>query len=206
MSSIKEIWHYSFSSLTRHGLIHNQINRFVPPGFVSPKFPLVHSQDKMVFPFKFLFLGQMTQAAEFRQSCWQGLEKNPYTANQLEKTYGVTTEADWQDIATRVPQVVFLNIHRLKMAEAPLESFRLTTLLSLGAVVVTQASIQADLDAFEGIVIVEKDMCGATWSQQTTDLLGSPDKLDAWRNRSRALFKERFDPKLLLTTAGVWSE
>ena len=204
----QEIWYYSSTGMpkgdTTAGPAGHLSHRYVPPGATTPTYPVLDRVQLRSLPTQFLFLGQMVAHAEFRLQCWNKLKENPFTAPRLVQRYNVITDADWGALAQEVPHTVFLNIHRLNLANASLESFRITTLLSIGAVIVTQPSNPADLAAFQDMIIVEKSMCSTEWSQETKDLLDSPSLLTAWRDRSQKLYKKMFTPSRLLNVAGVW--
>ena len=44
------------------------------------------------------------------------------------------------------------------------------------------------------------------WSAATTELLADSERVRAWRDRSLAAYRSRFDPVALLRQADAWNE
>ena len=100
----------------------------------------------------------------------------------------------------------FLTYHqRCGDAKAPLESFRLSQILSFGGFVVAEASDADDLALFEDIIRVEKKFYG-DWSPETRQLLADGDALAAYKRRAFDLYRRRFAPEALLRRVDAWNE
>ena len=110
---------------------------------------------------------------------------------------------------------VMLNAHRTNAryscadkdaSRQVLEAVRLSVLLSLNYVVVSQLSADSDMREYLGLVLFEPNMfpgAGGSWSKQTRRLLSNRTALAAFSRRNRQLFRERFDPSRILEKAGV---
>ena len=85
---------------------------------------------------------------------------------------------------------------------------RLSALLSLGAVVVSEPALAADRAEFAGMLLEEADFCdGRDWTEATKERLfdGGAAALARWRREAHAAYKAKFDPEAILRRAGVWS-
>ena len=94
---------------------------------------------------------------------------------------------------------------RRRDARAPLESFRLSQILSFGGFVVAENSDADDVALFEGIIRVEKKFYG-DWSPETRQLLADGDALAAYKRRAFDLYRRRFAPEALLRRVDAWNE
>ena len=90
-------------------------------------------------------------------------------------------------------------------AKAPLESFRLSQILSFGGLVVAEDSDGEDVALFEDIIRVEKKFYG-DWSKETRQLLADGDALAAYKRRAFDLYRQRFAPEALLRRVDAWNE
>ena len=90
-------------------------------------------------------------------------------------------------------------------ARAPLESFRLSQILSFGGLVVAENSDTEDVALFEDIIRVEKKFYG-DWSKETRQLLADGDALAAYKRRAFDLYRQRFAPEALLRRVDAWNE
>ena len=73
---------------------------------------------------------------------------------------------------------------------------------------VSEPSHSIDEAALKDIVVFEPsiyDKAGG-WSASTTALLADGARLRAWRDRSLAAYRRRFDPVALLRRADAWNE
>ncbi|KAJ8609024.1 hypothetical protein CTAYLR_008697 [Chrysophaeum taylorii] len=197
---IDEIWDYSHAH--SHGSL---ISRVVPPGFVA----IGECMHQPVVPVaRFVFLGSKNRD---RPICLDRLANNSDVGSKLSTLSGVWQPQEWRDLAARTNRTVFLNFHKFcthrHLEELALETVRLSSLLSVGAVVVTQTSNDMDLALFRDMVFVEPEFLGRTWNRALLTLLASePERMDRWRRRAYALFRSRMDPKAIMLRAKVWDD
>jgi hypothetical protein len=106
---------------------------------------------------------------------------------------------------------IFMNRHRVPDADCahadrPLETFRLSPLLSGNSIVVSAPSDSRDADLFQGIVLFDSSMFSKTWSPRTMQIITDPGERSKWLQSSFALFRDRFAPPAIFERAGVWKD
>ena len=198
---IRELWTYTRA--------HGEGLRYVPPGYVK----VDDGADARVRDCealrvdRFTWLGSPWGAQ--RKKCLHALTKvNPKTRGRTDVKRDVWTPSDWKQLAKTVDSAVFLNMHKAcGDPDSPLEAVRLASLLSVGAVVVTEPSFDADRAEFAGLVLTEKAFAGDEWTEETKDFLFDRDPADLanWRRNAYETFKVKFDPARILRNAGVWN-
>ena len=124
-----------------------------------------------------------------------------HTSRLLHNFYGRCTQCD--DRHRRYGSPTYHQ--RCGDARAPLESFRLSQILSFGGLVVAEASDADDAALFADIVRVEKKFYG-DWSPETRKLLADGDALAAYKRRAFDLYRRRFAPEALLRSVDAWNE
>ena len=216
---IRELWTYTRA---------HDWARYAPPGYapvddkVGPRRSCFRSSaivdaaqvddrvraSRGVAVARFLWLG--TAWGKPRRACWDALAtKNPKTRGRAESRRDVWSPTAWKQVAKRVDDTAFLNMHKAAGdADAPLEAVRLSALLSLGAVVVSEPALAADRAEFAGMLLEEADFCdGRGWTEATKERLfdGGAAALARWRREAYAAYKAKFDPEAILRRAGVWS-
>ena len=116
------------------------------------------------------------------------------------------SDDEWARVARERRASAFLTYHqRCGDARAPLESFRLSQILSFGGLVVAENSDTEDVALFEDIIRVEKKFYG-DWSKETRQLLADGDALAAYKRRAFDLYRQRFAPEALLRRVDAWNE
>ena len=116
------------------------------------------------------------------------------------------SDDEWARVARERQTSAFLTYHqRCGDAKAPLESFRLSQILSFGGLVVAEDSDGEDVALFEDIIRVEKKFYG-DWSKETRQLLADGDALAAYKRRAFDLYRQRFAPEALLRRVDAWNE
>ncbi|KAK7240988.1 nuclear cap binding protein [Aureococcus anophagefferens] len=198
---IRELWTYTRA---------HDWARYAPPGYapVDDKVDDRVRASRGVAVASFLWLG--TAWGKPRRACWDALAtKNPKTRGRAESRRDVWSPTAWKQVAKRVDDTAFLNMHKAAGdADAPLEAVRLSALLSLGAVVVSEPALAADRAEFAGMLLEEADFCdGRGWTEATKERLfdGGAAALARWRREAYAAYKAKFDPEAILRRAGVWS-
>lgn len=189
-----ELWDYSHANAlrVRNGQSLSKPIRVVPPGFVE-RFPPPPTTPGPVETF--VFVGG--------KRC----QKMPADIQARVKYMGgVWTYTDWEKLASK-NNTAFLTVHKAcGVASSPLESFRLSSILSFGGVLIAEPSDSRDMAMYDGIMIVEPDFYAERWSTATLELLQDGPRLAAWRDRAFARYKSRFDPRELLTQVDAWNE
>ena len=188
---LEEIWDYSHANLAiLRALFPQKRLRFVPPGFVSDYAatgPLTRTAHPRV-----VFMGT-------RRSCEVSQVNVFYEYN----TY---TDDEWRRFITAEPSV-FLNLHGLcnQNHDAPLETFRLSSYLSLGLFVISQRSFWQDEQEYESLVTFEPNIFGA-WSAATMEAYSRNAQNATMQARRMRTFRERFGPVRILQKAGLLAQ
>lgn len=121
------------------------------------------------------------------------------------------TDDGWKELTRRLAYTAFVNIHRF--AGQPLETIRLSQLLSMGAVVWTMDADSDDLREYEHMLLVEPAMCQQNttiandWTSPSTQLLAQGGQaLTSWQRDAAERFRARFAPSHVLLRAGVFAD
>ena len=112
----------------------------------------------------------------------------------------------------RHPGVVYLNMHRhcndssmYQHSPLPLETVRLSLLLSMGAVVISEKSNDNDTKIFEDLVLFEPNLfSNLPWSPKVQKVLSDKQAYLAWQTNAYKLFKDKFNPRQVMLDADVW--
>ena len=137
----------------------------------------------------------MARGPRRRWTCWPTARRS-----------SPSTDDEWARVARERQTSAFLTYHqRCGDARAPLESFRLSQILSFGGLVIAEDSDAKDLVLFEDIIRVEKKFYG-DWSKETRQLLADGDALAAYKRRAFDLYRQRFAPEALLRRVDAWNE
>ena len=207
---ICEIWEY-----TRANRPNSSLVRYVPPGFV-PLNGNVEQNDAFVrnanriFDDKNLTLFFDGDLSDIRKVCWERLQTVPYFAHFKHRFWLFDDDA-WAKLMSDGNQV-FLNVHKLRLESGaehkPLETVRVGRLLSMGVVILTEQINSDDAKLYDGMILVENNLCNANgssmWSPFLRELLGNGTKLRLWQTRAYAAFKTIFDSQKVLEDAEVW--
>ena len=158
-----------------------------------------------------LFLGQLKDKAAERRRNYQAISENPLVGPRLRNRYNIFRSSDWAALIPHVNTTAFLNLHRLGPdLNQPIEAFRLSQLLSMGAVVVSQVASADDLAEYNGMLLVERNIDAPRWSPHIERLLFSNEskasaELAKWQEAAYRKFRARFMPPDILHRASVWS-
>ncbi|CAJ1442388.1 unnamed protein product [Effrenium voratum] len=210
-----EVWEY-----TRANRPTAPVVRYVPPGFL-PLEVAVAENDRQVQQaaaslaafggkggLQWIFVGSMPRK---RRSCWQHLRAMPELGHvQFRHVNGIFQAQKWKDLAWGQGRKLFLNMHKKCNASGsspPLETNRVSTLLSFGGVVVSERVNSEDARMFEDVILVEENLFGSysDWSPRLRELLEDPAKLAEFQVSAYKTFKRRFQPEKLLADAGLWA-
>ena len=178
--------------------------RVVPPGFVEPPFP--PPQIDAAPANALTFVGKGRGGRDKR--CPREFVGRPPANGALPVTNinSAWSDDEWARVARERRTSAFLTYHqRCGDARAPLESFRLSQILSFGGLVVAENSDTEDVALFEDIIRVEKKFYG-DWSKETRQLLADGDALAAYKRRAFDLYRQRFAPEALLRRVDAWNE
>jgi len=209
-----EIWDYTHVNQPIAPVV-----RYLPPGFV-PVYKDVSENDLAVrkrseecekSKLELFFLGNVSKLR--RKHCWNHLQRLP----ALQHLTFTSTDRGIRSLKAMRKLVekrntIFLNMHPLCNESAGssypserLETVRLSVLLSFGALVISEPANPVDMTLYQDIVIFEKNLFRAfsTWSPDLQELLGNCNKIREFQLQAYELFKQRFDPGLLLENAGI---
>ena len=189
---LEEIWDYSHANIAM-GCAHfpQKQLRLVPPGFVSDYAatgPLTRTSHPRV-----VFMG-------YKRSCRMSQANVTYE-------YHTYTDDEWRRFITAEPSV-FLNLHGLcheNQDDAPLETFRLSSYLSLGLFVISQRSFRQDEQEYESLVTFEPNIFGV-WSAATMEAYSWHAQNASMQARRMRTFRERFGPVRILQKAGLLAQ
>ena len=203
----------------------------MPPGFVQPPFP--PPQIEAAPATALTFVGKGRGGRDKR--CPRKFVGRPPANGALPVTNinSAWSDDEWARVARERRASAFLTYHqRCGDARAPLESFRLSQILSFGparrpnlrrrggllcvcrvdgvilrtgGLVVAEDSDGEDVALFEDIIRVEKKFYG-DWSKETRQLLADGDALAAYKRRAFDLYRQRFAPEALLRRVDAWNE
>lgn len=200
---VDEVWDYSRWNLQQclpHAAKAGITLRHVPPGFIGDgPMPLglpraMSSSSPIPLPPRAYFLGDVE--LEQRKACFAPLRHLVTPVND------VWDERALSELMSRGGDgpVVFLNLHkRCEKPEVtqPLESVRLSQLLSFGGLLVSQRSNPTDEAAYEGLVTFAPR---ASLQKEVTALLRRGNLSEIARERA-ALFQQRFLPEKIIARA-----
>ena len=189
---VDELWDYSEWNLMQCArLPHTPILRLLPPGDVSTR-RIEHAAGGGGVS-RVLFLGDVT--LEERASCFAPLRSLVTPINDV-----WSEEALAKLVATHPPPI-FINLHKRCAAQSeamqPIEAVRLSQLLSLGAIVLSQRSNPRDEARYAGIVefaTIQELPAAIRKLQQRGDLRELADA------RSKR-FMELFRPQMVVARA-----
>ena len=194
---LSEIWDYSRLNLKliRDGLGpggspvgHAKRVRYVPPGYVSD-FGVTAPLTTTSSP-RLLFMGKLK---------WR---ERSVTQMEVVEGYYTWTDESWRKLLREEPSV-HVNLHKGgAYNDDPLEAFRLSTLLSMGLLVISQDAYFRDMHEYAGLVTFEHNIYGG-WSDATLAAYASHAQNATRRAQRLEGFQQRFAPLLLLQKAGV---
>ena len=206
---VDEVWDYSEVNLQLCARVpHAPTLRFLPPGAITGATNDVHATagarattgSKEREPLdggggaapQAIFLGDVT--LDERARCFTSLRPLVRAVND------VWSESALRRLVASTPPPLFINLHKKCMppdGRQPLESVRLSQLLTLGALVVSQHAHERDEARYEGLV----DFVSlAEMPQAIRKLQQRTDLADLAAERA-ARFRERFEPRALVTRA-----
>ena len=212
-SGLFEIWDYAWANVNswRSGFRERRLTpcRYVPPGFLSQLRRRVEAAPELDL------LGHRPQLAFLGEErpCFADLPG--VSSPRLRLIQGVYNSTQYVSLRRSEPNLVMLNCHRINPLhsctdrDAPLqvlEAVRLSLLLSLNYLVVSQVALKADMREFSGLVLFEPTMfpgASGEWSADTRSLLANQTLLTAFARRAFVTFRERFEPRRVLEKAGV---
>ena len=222
-----EIWEYTQGNVPIAPVV-----RYVPAGFL-PHAESVEENDRVVMEsinfFRSLakmnnltnssfssseltlqFVGNMNQNNVPRQICWRHLQRvAPFKTFVSSGVWGMNA---WRTLSKR-KGAIYLNIHRhcnqsnmYVNLQRPLETVRLSSLLSAGAVVISEITNEKDMKAFDGLVLFEANLFTnfERWSWKLRQILSDPVAFSDWQLSSYTSFKKKFSPRQVLLDANVW--
>eukprot|EP00965_Chrysotila_dentata_P151911 5019616-Pleurochrysis_carterae.AAC.5 len=198
-NNIKEVWDYSLYNIKTcrdHRLKYNRNNlpvfRYLPPGAIESSAVADHQQ-----PAHLAFMGHVKFGS--RLKCWGFLKSRlgPHLVN----LNGVWTPSAFEALVKG--NGIHLNLHKRcdPIEPRPLETFRLSTLLSAQALIISERADVADEEPYAGLVT----FATVRGIQEEFDVLANMSKW-ARRELSRARaanFQRRFAPGRLLQNAGI---
>ncbi|CAE7209475.1 unnamed protein product, partial [Symbiodinium pilosum] len=211
-----EIWEY-----TRANSPFARVVRYIPAGFL-PVESTVEGNDAMVaenvehwknlsakdMKLNLQFVGSLSSA---RILCWEHLK----TVKLFHTLMNVNVWGrDHYRALGRQKDTVFLNMHRHcnngsmypPGVTPPLETVRLSLMLSVGAVVISEQTNDADAAVFDGVVLFEPQLSqpSNTWATNLQKLLADPQEIARWQLQAYNRFKTKFSPKQIMLDANVW--
>lgn len=204
-----EIWEYTYGNIPSAPVV-----RTLPAGFLPLWEPEQNDREAMrriskfnVGKIEWVFMGHLVRGN--RRKCWRHLRRMP-ELRHVKFTNHISgfEKNDWKNLAMK-HNVVFLNMHKYCNASNSydrLETVRLSSVLSFGALMISEPVNEVDTEIFKDIVIFEKNLFHSysDWSPQLKDLLRDSAKIIAFQRRAYALYKEKFEPGRLFSDAGVW--
>jgi hypothetical protein len=181
------------------------IARVVPPGFMS-------HLERAEYPKETTEQMVLTGSEHNPDDCVALLLKKE---NVWANEHIVVIGNIWSDAALAHMfrnHTLFLNRHRMQRIKRfnrnrnsrgsicqsgnmPLETFRVSTLLSGKSIVISVPSNRQDEDDYRGMAIFEKNLYTGTWSNETLTLINDVAARSRWLDRAFSLFKERFAPE-----------
>ena len=200
-----EVWTYTHATHFRRKAPRRYPKRVVPPGFVAPLFappPLADSGPAR----ELTFFGTHRAGRECPKYERDKGRVPAGGAIPLKIFNNVWRQAEWERVTRERRASAYISFHKhCGNSLSPLESFRLSQLLSFGALVVAEDSDAADVALYKDIVIVERDFY-REWSPETRDLLADGAAILAFKRKALALYKQRFAPLALLQKVDAWNE
>ncbi|CAK9007750.1 ANK_REP_REGION domain-containing protein [Durusdinium trenchii] len=209
-----EIWTYSHGNLwsfpaasqlwnrAAGALVEPPLVRFVPPGFVVKEESVAKSYEASELHWG--FIGAVGGMQRRRLECLEHLQK---LFPKLE-SYHAWNLQQWRSL-TANPNLAFFNIHQdcnnqsRPEEQKPLETVRISGLLSAGFFVVTEEINQLDAEAYDGIVYVEKNMWLPleSWSVELRRLLSNSEGLTRYVQKAQRTFQRKFAARRILEDA-----
>jgi hypothetical protein len=186
---LEEIWDYSHANIAIH-FPQKQL-RLVPPGFVSD-YAATGPPTRTSHP-RVVFMG-------YKRSCGMSQVNVVYE-------YHTYTDDEWRRFITAEPSV-FLNLHGLcheNQDDTPLETYRLSSYLSLELFVISQRSFWQDEQEYESLVTFVPNNFGA-WTASTIEAYSRHAQNATMQARRMRTFRERFGPVRILHKAGLLAQ
>lgn len=205
-----EIWEYTYGNIPSAPVVRN-----LPAGFLPLWEPKLNDQEAKrriskfnVRKIEWVFMGHLVRGN--RKRCWRHLKHIPELRHVTFTNHETGfREKHWKQLAMK-QNVVFLNMHKVCNASDNrydrLETVRISSVLSFGALMISEPVNEVDTAIFKDIVIFEKNLFHSysDWSPQLKDLLRDSAQIIAFQRRAYALYKEKFEPGRLFSDARVW--
>ena len=209
-----EVWEYTRSNNPKAPLV-----RHIPAGFLPQEATVAENDDVVLrtvethknsthsWHLHLQFVGSLNPN---RSRCLEHLRNISYFDKT--KVFNRWGFVQWRELA-RQTGVVYLNMHRYcndssryVAAPRPLETVRLSSLLSAGGVVISEETNEGDTQAFDGIVLFEPNLFQSsdTWSPRLRHILTDPQAFAAWQLDAYNRFKDKFSPTQILLAESVW--
>ena len=196
-SWLHEIWDYSrvnvkliregLSSIPGTAALDKRV-RYVPPGYVSD-FNVTAPLTTTSSP-RLLFMGKLK---------WRD---RTITQMDVVEGYYTWTDEAWRALLREEPSV-HVNLHKGgAYNDDPLEAFRMSTLLSMGLLVISQEAYFRDMHEYEGLVTFEHNIYGG-WSAATLAAYAAHAQNATLQAQRLRRFQQRFAPLTILQNAGV---
>ena len=196
-SWLHEIWDYSrvnvkliregLSSIPGTAALDKRV-RYVPPGYVSD-FNVTAPLTTTSSP-RLLFMGKLR---------WRD---RTITQVDVVGRYHTWTDEAWRALLREEPSV-HVNLHKGgAYNDDPLEAFRMSTLLSMGLLVISQEAYFRDMHEYEGLVTFEHNIYGG-WSAATLAAYAAHAQNATLQAQRLRRFQQRFAPLTILQNAGV---
>ena len=196
-SWLHEIWDYSrvnvkliregLSSIPGTAALDKRV-RYVPPGYLSD-FNVTAPLTTTSSP-RLLFMGKLK---------WRD---RTITQMDVVEGYYTWTDEAWRALLREEPSV-HVNLHKGgAYNDDPLEAFRMSTLLSMGLLVISQEAYFRDMHEYEGLVTFEHNIYGG-WSAATLAAYAAHAQNATLQAQRLRRFQQRFAPLTILQNAGV---
>ena len=162
--------------------------RYVPPGYLSD-FNVTAPLTTTSSP-RLLFMGKLR---------WRD---RTITQVDVVGRYHTWTDEAWRALLREEPSV-HVNLHKGgAYNDDPLEAFRMSTLLSMGLLVISQEAYFRDMHEYEGLVTFEHNIYGG-WSAATLAAYAAHAQNATLQAQRLRRFQQRFAPLTILQNAGV---
>ena len=141
-----EIWDYSFKNvqIIKQLVGNNKIVRYVPPGYLKNEKII----QKKIKNKKLIFLGTWWNRSKFNT-----LEKqmNSKKNKKLIKTNSIWNKQQWKKFINKKYNGIFINLH--KDGCDNMEAVRMSQLLSVGGIIISEKANEFDMGEYKDYVI-----------------------------------------------------
>lgn len=193
--SVEELWDYSWHNIDRCDKhVDKPKQRYIPPGFQEGIGQSVQLPGRSPLNF----YGK----AEYRAECWNKVY-TLFTSSQI--PFFVESKVGNDDSFAKYIQShdIFFNLHKnCQGDDAPIEAFRMASLISAGAIVLSVPAYAKDQAEFKDLIdFAPLGRIVAEYNRQIT--MGQANRQKVADGR-RALFKRKFEPRAMFERAGIY--